>query len=95
MWKYRYWNVAIALVPESSVQHLKMNLPRCLIVRYLAMFLNCHCLLPVCQMNNTGSALGQVIVLPNPGSAQYNSAIQKVMSCHICLGKSFSHILRD
>ncbi|XP_070978796.1 collagen alpha-3(VI) chain-like isoform X3 [Oncorhynchus clarkii lewisi] len=37
------------------------------------------------KMNNTGSALGQVIVLPNPGSAQYNSAIQKVMSCHICL----------
>uniref|UniRef100_A0A673Y1C4 Collagen type VI alpha 3 chain n=1 Tax=Salmo trutta TaxID=8032 RepID=A0A673Y1C4_SALTR len=33
----------------------------------------------------TGSALGQVIVLPNPGSAQYNSAIQKVMNCHICL----------
>uniref|UniRef100_A0A4W5KAN3 Collagen, type VI, alpha 3 n=1 Tax=Hucho hucho TaxID=62062 RepID=A0A4W5KAN3_9TELE len=38
----------------------------------LVMFLNCH-------------SLGQVIVLPNPGSAQYNSAIQKVMSCHICL----------
>ncbi|XP_064831782.1 collagen alpha-3(VI) chain-like isoform X2 [Oncorhynchus masou masou] len=37
------------------------------------------------KMNNTGSALGQVIVLPNPGSAQYNSAIQKVMNCHICL----------
>ncbi|XP_041719044.1 collagen alpha-3(VI) chain isoform X2 [Coregonus clupeaformis] len=37
------------------------------------------------KMNNTGSALGQVIVLPNPGSAQYNSAIKKVMSCHICL----------
>ncbi|KAM9447677.1 collagen alpha-3(VI) chain-like isoform 2-T2 [Salvelinus alpinus] len=37
------------------------------------------------KMNSTGSALGQVIVLPNPGSAQYNSAIQKVMNCHICL----------
>ncbi|XP_036830002.1 collagen alpha-3(VI) chain isoform X2 [Oncorhynchus mykiss] len=37
------------------------------------------------KMNSTGSALGQVIVLPNPGSAQYISAIQKVMSCHICL----------
>ncbi|XP_045062472.1 collagen alpha-3(VI) chain-like isoform X1 [Coregonus clupeaformis] len=37
------------------------------------------------KMNGTGSALGQVIVLPNPGSAQYNSAIQKVMNCHICL----------
>eukprot|EP00066_Takifugu_rubripes_P021826 XP_011611092.1 PREDICTED: LOW QUALITY PROTEIN: collagen alpha-3(VI) chain-like [Takifugu rubripes] len=34
------------------------------------------------QVNNT--ALGQVIVLPNPGSAQYNSVIQKVMSCHVC-----------
>lgn len=39
------------------------------------------------QVNNT--ALGQVIVLPNPGSAQYNSVIQKVMSCHICFGKPF------
>nr|XP_029486987.1 collagen alpha-3(VI) chain-like isoform X2 [Oncorhynchus nerka] len=37
------------------------------------------------KMNSTGSALGQVIVLPNPGSAQYISAIQKVMNCHICL----------
>uniref|UniRef100_A0A8C9ZQK9 Collagen type VI alpha 3 chain n=1 Tax=Sander lucioperca TaxID=283035 RepID=A0A8C9ZQK9_SANLU len=35
------------------------------------------------QVNNT--ALGQVIVLPNPGSAQYNSVIQKVMNCHVCL----------
>ncbi|CAG11222.1 unnamed protein product, partial [Tetraodon nigroviridis] len=34
------------------------------------------------QVNNT--ALGQVIVLPSPGSAQYESVIQKVMSCHIC-----------
>uniref|UniRef100_H2T3W1 Collagen, type VI, alpha 3 n=1 Tax=Takifugu rubripes TaxID=31033 RepID=H2T3W1_TAKRU len=34
------------------------------------------------QVNNT--ALGQVILLPNPGSAQYNSVIQKVMSCHVC-----------
>lgn len=39
------------------------------------------------QVNNT--ALGQVIVLPNPGSAQYNSVMQKVMSCHICFGKLF------
>ncbi|KAF1382231.1 hypothetical protein PFLUV_G00141550 [Perca fluviatilis] len=35
------------------------------------------------QVNNT--ALGQVIVLPKPGSAQYNSVIQKVMNCHVCL----------
>lgn len=39
------------------------------------------------QVNNT--ALGQVIVLPSPGSAQYNSVIQKVMSCHICFGELF------
>ncbi|KAL0964069.1 hypothetical protein UPYG_G00317950 [Umbra pygmaea] len=37
------------------------------------------------KMNATGQALGQVIVLPSPGSAQYNAAIQKVMNCHICL----------
>ncbi|KAM9347467.1 collagen alpha-3(VI) chain-like [Symphorus nematophorus] len=35
------------------------------------------------QVNNT--ALAQVIVLPNPGSAQYNSVIQKIMNCHVCL----------
>ncbi|XP_062421245.1 uncharacterized protein col6a3 [Pungitius pungitius] len=35
------------------------------------------------EVNNT--ALGQVIVLPNAGSAQYNSVIQKVMNCHVCL----------
>ncbi|XP_040913420.1 collagen alpha-3(VI) chain-like [Toxotes jaculatrix] len=35
------------------------------------------------QANNT--ALAQVIVLPSPGSAQYNSVIQKVMNCHVCL----------
>ncbi|XP_070832692.1 collagen alpha-3(VI) chain-like, partial [Chaetodon trifascialis] len=35
------------------------------------------------QSNNT--ALAQVIVLPNPGTAQYNSVIQKVMNCHVCL----------
>ncbi|KAK2839440.1 hypothetical protein Q5P01_013180 [Channa striata] len=35
------------------------------------------------QFNNT--VLGQVIVLPAPGNAQYNSALQKVMKCHICL----------
>uniref|UniRef100_A0A3P8ZT38 Collagen, type VI, alpha 3 n=1 Tax=Esox lucius TaxID=8010 RepID=A0A3P8ZT38_ESOLU len=37
------------------------------------------------KMNATGSALGQVIVLPSPGSTQYNSAIRKIMNCHICL----------
>ncbi|XP_068185452.1 collagen alpha-3(VI) chain isoform X2 [Antennarius striatus] len=35
------------------------------------------------QVNST--VLGQVIVLPNAGSAQYNTVIQKIMSCHICL----------
>ncbi|XP_054470891.1 collagen alpha-3(VI) chain isoform X2 [Anoplopoma fimbria] len=35
------------------------------------------------QVNNT--ALAQVIVLPNAGSAQYTSVIQKVMNCHVCL----------
>ncbi|GLD51473.1 collagen alpha-3(VI) chain isoform X2 [Lates japonicus] len=35
------------------------------------------------QVNNT--VLAQVIVLPSPGSAQYNSVIQKVMNCHVCL----------
>ncbi|KAG7467427.1 hypothetical protein MATL_G00153670 [Megalops atlanticus] len=35
------------------------------------------------QVNNT--ALAQVLVLPGPGSAQYNSVIEKVMNCHICL----------
>ncbi|XP_036395824.1 collagen alpha-3(VI) chain-like isoform X5 [Megalops cyprinoides] len=35
------------------------------------------------QVNNT--ALAQVLVLPAPGSAQYNSVIEKVMNCHICL----------
>ncbi|KAM4559282.1 collagen alpha-3(VI) chain-like isoform 1-T1 [Odontesthes bonariensis] len=35
------------------------------------------------QVNNT--ALAQVIVLPSPGSSQYNSTIQKVMNCHVCL----------
>ncbi|XP_054642805.1 collagen alpha-3(VI) chain-like isoform X2 [Dunckerocampus dactyliophorus] len=35
------------------------------------------------QVNNT--ALAQVIVLPSPGSAQYNSVMQKVMNCHVCL----------
>uniref|UniRef100_A0AAQ4Q5K7 Collagen type VI alpha 3 chain n=1 Tax=Gasterosteus aculeatus aculeatus TaxID=481459 RepID=A0AAQ4Q5K7_GASAC len=34
------------------------------------------------EVNNT--ALAQVIVLPNAGSAQYNSVIQKVMNCHVC-----------
>ncbi|XP_026001326.1 uncharacterized protein col6a3 isoform X2 [Astatotilapia calliptera] len=35
------------------------------------------------QANNT--ALAQVIVLPNANSPQYNSVIQKVMNCHVCL----------
>ncbi|XP_061774641.1 collagen alpha-3(VI) chain-like isoform X2 [Nerophis ophidion] len=35
------------------------------------------------QVNNT--ALAQVIVLPNPGSAQYNSVMDKVLNCHVCL----------
>ncbi|XP_042350341.1 LOW QUALITY PROTEIN: collagen alpha-3(VI) chain-like [Plectropomus leopardus] len=34
------------------------------------------------QVNNT--ALAQVIVLPNAGSAQYDSVIEKVMNCHVC-----------
>uniref|UniRef100_A0A672J1H2 Collagen, type VI, alpha 3 n=1 Tax=Salarias fasciatus TaxID=181472 RepID=A0A672J1H2_SALFA len=34
------------------------------------------------QVNNT--ALAQVIVLPNPGTAQYQSVLQKVMNCHVC-----------
>ncbi|XP_077583779.1 collagen alpha-3(VI) chain isoform X4 [Stigmatopora nigra] len=34
------------------------------------------------QVNNT--ALAQVIVLPNPGSAQFDSVMRKVMSCHLC-----------
>uniref|UniRef100_A0A672RJ38 Collagen type VI alpha 3 chain n=1 Tax=Sinocyclocheilus grahami TaxID=75366 RepID=A0A672RJ38_SINGR len=35
------------------------------------------------QLNNT--ALAQTIVLPSPGSAEYNNAIKKIMTCHICL----------
>ncbi|XP_041857305.1 collagen alpha-3(VI) chain isoform X2 [Melanotaenia boesemani] len=35
------------------------------------------------KVNNT--ALAQVIVLPAPGSTQYNSVLQKIMSCHVCL----------
>ncbi|XP_076858204.1 collagen alpha-3(VI) chain isoform X3 [Brachyhypopomus gauderio] len=35
------------------------------------------------QLNNT--SLAQVIVLPSPGSNEYNSAIKKIMNCHICL----------
>uniref|UniRef100_A0A3Q1GHV9 Collagen type VI alpha 3 chain n=1 Tax=Acanthochromis polyacanthus TaxID=80966 RepID=A0A3Q1GHV9_9TELE len=35
------------------------------------------------QVNNT--ALAQVIVIPSPGNSQYNSVIQKVMNCHVCL----------
>ncbi|XP_077071810.1 collagen alpha-3(VI) chain-like [Siphateles boraxobius] len=35
------------------------------------------------QLNNT--ALAQTIVLPSPGSAEYNNVIKKIMTCHICL----------
>nr|XP_057937259.1 collagen alpha-3(VI) chain-like isoform X2 [Doryrhamphus excisus] len=35
------------------------------------------------QVNNT--ALAQVIVLPSPGSAQYQSVMEKVMNCHVCI----------
>ncbi|KAI7808924.1 putative collagen alpha-3VI chain [Triplophysa rosa] len=35
------------------------------------------------QRNNT--ALAQVIVLPAPGSAEYNNVVKKIMTCHICL----------
>ncbi|XP_051566550.1 collagen alpha-3(VI) chain-like [Myxocyprinus asiaticus] len=35
------------------------------------------------QLNNT--ALAQVIVLPSPGSAEYNNVVKKIMTCHICL----------
>lgn len=38
------------------------------------------------QLNNT--ALAQIIVLPSPGSAEYNNVIKKIMTCHICLGKT-------
>ncbi|XP_051938851.1 collagen alpha-3(VI) chain isoform X16 [Hippocampus zosterae] len=34
------------------------------------------------QVNNT--ALAQVIVLPNPGSSQFDSVMTKVMNCHLC-----------
>ncbi|XP_027879070.1 collagen alpha-3(VI) chain isoform X1 [Xiphophorus couchianus] len=34
------------------------------------------------QVNNT--ALAQVIVLPSPGSSQYKSVFQKILSCHVC-----------
>ncbi|XP_061547693.1 collagen alpha-3(VI) chain-like isoform X5 [Phycodurus eques] len=34
------------------------------------------------QVNNT--ALAQVIVLPSPGSAQFDSVMRKVMNCHLC-----------
>uniref|UniRef100_A0A9J8A9I4 Collagen alpha-3(VI) chain n=1 Tax=Cyprinus carpio carpio TaxID=630221 RepID=A0A9J8A9I4_CYPCA len=35
------------------------------------------------QLNNT--ALAQIIILPSPGSAEYNNVIKKIMTCHICL----------
>ena len=38
------------------------------------------------KVNNT--ALAQVLVLPSTGSAQFNYVFQKIMSCHVCLGKS-------
>ncbi|XP_051999192.1 uncharacterized protein col6a3 [Xyrauchen texanus] len=34
------------------------------------------------QINNT--ALAQVIVLPSPGSTEYNNVVKKTMACHIC-----------
>ncbi|KPP69298.1 collagen alpha-3(VI) chain-like [Scleropages formosus] len=34
------------------------------------------------QVNNT--ALAEVIVLPQPGSPQYNATINKIINCHIC-----------
>uniref|UniRef100_A0A673KH63 Collagen alpha-3(VI) chain-like n=1 Tax=Sinocyclocheilus rhinocerous TaxID=307959 RepID=A0A673KH63_9TELE len=34
------------------------------------------------QLNNT--ALAQIIVLPSPGSPEYNNGIKKIMTCHIC-----------
>ncbi|XP_077436019.1 collagen alpha-3(VI) chain isoform X1 [Vanacampus margaritifer] len=34
------------------------------------------------QVNNT--ALAQVIVLPSPGSSQFDSVMTKVMNCHLC-----------
>ncbi|XP_016351069.1 collagen alpha-3(VI) chain-like isoform X1 [Sinocyclocheilus anshuiensis] len=34
------------------------------------------------QLNNT--ALAQIVVLPSPGSAEYNNGIKKIMTCHIC-----------
>uniref|UniRef100_A0A8C1JKC9 Collagen type VI alpha 3 chain n=1 Tax=Cyprinus carpio TaxID=7962 RepID=A0A8C1JKC9_CYPCA len=35
------------------------------------------------QLNST--TLAQIIVLPSPGSAEYNNVIKKIMTCHICL----------
>uniref|UniRef100_A0A8B9HRV7 Collagen, type VI, alpha 3 n=1 Tax=Astyanax mexicanus TaxID=7994 RepID=A0A8B9HRV7_ASTMX len=35
------------------------------------------------QINNT--AIAQVIVLQSPGSTAYNTAINKIMNCHVCL----------
>uniref|UniRef100_A0A672Q042 Collagen type VI alpha 3 chain n=1 Tax=Sinocyclocheilus grahami TaxID=75366 RepID=A0A672Q042_SINGR len=34
------------------------------------------------QLNNT--ALAQIVVLPSPGSPEYNNGIKKIMTCHIC-----------
>lgn len=46
-----------------------------------------HCVtFTLFQLNNT--ALAQIIVLPSPGSAEYNNVIKKIMTCHICLGKT-------
>lgn len=41
---------------------------------------------PLNQVNNT--ALAQVIVLPSPGSSQYKSVFQKILSCHVCYGET-------
>ncbi|KAJ8410588.1 hypothetical protein AAFF_G00194920 [Aldrovandia affinis] len=45
---------------------------------------------PTAMTAHPGSAgeqhcAGSVIVLPAPGSSQYNSVIDKVMNCHVCL----------
>ncbi|XP_066542086.1 collagen alpha-3(VI) chain-like isoform X2 [Hoplias malabaricus] len=40
-------------------------------------------LITALQLNNT--ALAQVMVLPSPGSSEYNSVITKIKNCHICL----------
>ena len=38
-----------------------------------------------------GTVLAEVLLLPSTGNAQFNSVFQKIMNCHVCLGKSCSH----